>query len=240
MKKKWLGIIPLLILIMPGFAGACTPILVGIYFLGPGLLGSLVLSSALGILLAVVIKIIIFLIASDYKSINVVWMMLVANLVSTGFGICIMVSTEMIKLFFIGLVAVWAFFLLVGNKMQRHKIFAKFKPVAVAWIMTAWYFVIIALYGVAQAVVLDNPVQYWIFKILMSVLAMGLTLLFSVVVEEAVIAGLYKKIHGTDKNFLKPVLWANIVAFAIVFGLAAVKSLPIRLKTPGFLNPKWD
>ena len=215
--------------------------MVGLFFLGPTLFGSFALSSTLGILLAVVIKIIVFLITSDYKSVHVVWMILVANFASTliGFGIAI---TPMVPVLFLGTLPIaFVCFLFVARNFHRHKIMMKSKPAGIAFLLTVLLFGTIFLYGLAQGT-LDfgkNMVNYWILKILSSILATGLTLLFSVVIEEAVIAWFYKRLYGEDKNFLKPVLWANIIAFLIVFGLAAAKSLPTRLRTPGFLYPKW-
>jgi hypothetical protein len=214
--------------------------MIGMIFLGPTLFGSLILSSALGLLLAVVIKIVVFLIISDYKSAHIVWMMLLANAVSTliGFGIYISAAVPILMLF--TLPVAFVCFLRVARNFHRHKIMMKRKPAENAVLLTGLLFVTIILYGAGQGALdfSNNLVVYWILKIISSILAMGLTLLFSIVIEEAVIAGLYKKLYKEDKNFLKPVLWANIIAFIIVFGAAAVKTLPIRLRTPGFLNPR--
>jgi len=234
----------LLLCLLPDLCHGCTPIMVGLFFLGPTLFGSLALSSVVGIFLAVIIKIIVFLIVSDYRSIHVVWMMIIANVVSTAIGIGIALSSTVPIMLIVTLPIAFVCFLPVAMNFHRHKIMMKSKPVNIAIMLTVILFVNIILYAVAQGT-LDfsgSMVIYWILKILASILAMGLTLLFSVVLEEAVIAAMYKKItkDTSDKNFLKPVLWANIIAFLIVFGLAAAKSLPMRLRTPGFLNPGWQ
>ena len=82
------------------------------------------------------------------------------------------------------------------------------------------------------------PHIYWPLKIIMVTLAIGLSLIISVVYEESIIAELYKVLRKERKSFIEPVLWSNIIALGILMLGAAIIALPKRFASPDFLINK--
>jgi hypothetical protein len=69
----------------------------------------------------------------------------------------------------------------------------------------------------------------------MATSAILVSLLISVLYEEAVISKLYRVHRKVEKSFLEPVLWCNIIAFAVVMLIGAIVAFPKRLASPDFL-----
>lgn len=203
-----------------------------ILFAGPGLLG--VIFGGIGFFVVVAIKIGIFFWKSDFRSAHVVWYVFVANIISTFIGMVVAAMFTSSFIFIPGLVILYFVFLVPGRRLRQFKSFSKIPVVLSAFgllILTVITVIVFGVMGGYYAV----PHIYWPLKILMATLAISISLVISVLYEEAIIAALYKRQFKQTKSFMQPVLWGNIIALAVFVLIGVAVALPQRLKSPDFL-----
>jgi hypothetical protein len=235
MKLKHIMIFCFLLLSVPAFLYANEPLVPLIMlFLAPTTAGGAVFASLLGFLLILLIKIIVFIIKSDFKTIRAAIYVLIANVVSTLVGIVVAMMFTSPDILFMGIIVLFIVFILPARRLKHHKRFEKNSAWFIAFVLTLITLITIVIFSFMigyQA----TPHVYWLLKVILCTIAIIISLLISVLYEEAVIARFYKWQTKEDKSFLKPVLWANIIAVAVIVLIGAIIVLPARLKSPDFL-----
>lgn len=234
MKIKNIAIISLILLI-PAFVYANEPLVPLIMlFLAPTTLGGAVFASLLGFVLILVIKSIVFISKSDFKTIRAVLYVLIANVISTLVGLVVAMMFTSSDILLMGIIILFLVFLLPARRLKRFKRFEKNSTWFIAFALTLVTLTTIVIFSFMigyQA----SPHIYWPMKVLLSTIAIVISLLISVLYEEAVIAKLYKLQKKEEKSFLMPVLWSNIIAVGAIVLIGAIMALPTRLKSPDFL-----
>ena len=133
-----------------------------------------------------------------------------------------------------GIIILFLVFLLPARRIKRYKRFEKNSTWFIAFALTLVTLITVVIFSFMigyQA----SPHIYWPLKILLSTIAIVISLLISVLYEEAVIAKLYRIQTKEEKSFILPVLWANIIAVGVIVLIGAIIALPARLKSPDFL-----
>lgn len=234
MEIKNIAIISLILLI-PAFVYANEPLVPLIMlFLAPTTLGGAVFASLLGFVLILVIKSIVFISKSDFKTIRAVLYVLIANVISTLVGLVVAMMFTSSDMLLMGIIILFLVFLLPARRLKRFKRFEKNSTWFIAFALTLVTLTTIVIFSFMigyQA----SPHIYWPMKVLLSTIAIVISLLISVLYEEAVIAKLYKLQKKEEKSFLMPVLWSNIIAVGAIVLIGAIMALPARLKSPDFL-----
>jgi len=231
--------IPLLIALLvflPIPCFGCTPIVpLAMLFIGPVGWGAVATTSGFGLLIAVFLKCIVFVWKSDFKSLRAVLYVIIANIVSTAVGLIIAFCMANFLFVILGIPALYLLFRYRAKMFNRYKFFKKQGPNFIAGMLTLTVFLTVVVFAVAIGVRDESHAAYWILKILFSTIGIALSLFLSVVYEEDVISELYFRHKKVRISFLKPIIWANVVAFLVVVALAAAKALPQRLAAPDFL-----
>ena len=234
MKTKNIAIL-FLILFIPAFLFANEPLVPLIMlFLAPTTFGGAVFASFIGFLLILIVKSIVFIIKSDFKKIRAVLYIIIANIVSTLVGTVVAVMFTSADILFMGIIVLFLVFLLPARRLKHFKRFEKNSTWFIAFALTLITLITVVIFSFMigyQA----SPHVYWPLKIILSTIAIIISLLISVLYEEAVIAKLYKLQTKEEKSFLIPVLWSNIIGVGVVVLVGAIIALPARLKSPDFL-----
>ncbi len=201
-------------------------------FAGPSLLG--ISFGGIGFFAVVVIKIGIFFWKSDFRSMHVIWYVLVANLVSTFIGLIVSVMFSSSFAFLPGAVVLYFIFLLPGRRLRQFRPFKRTSAWATAFGLMLLTLATVVIFGVMSGYY-DAPRIYWPLKILMATLGVGISLTISILYEEAIIAELYKRQFKQKKSFMDAVLWGNIIALGAFVLIGASIAFPQRLRSPNFL-----
>ncbi|MBI5805999.1 hypothetical protein HZA73_08130 [candidate division TA06 bacterium] len=231
-NKTLFKILALAFIFLPSTCFAYEPIMsVAVLYSGSAILGTFILNSAIGLIIAVVIKGIVFYWKSDFKSIRTILFIIIAFIYSTFIGW--LLSMTLITFKFI--VLVFPLLLIPANNMQNYKIFKRFgiiPNVVVLFFLTVGSAFI---FNAADKVHESSLLGYWLLKIICSTIAVSLSYFISVVCEDGLISYLYEKKYKTKKSFLKPVIWANAAVFIVVMGIGAALALPKRFASPNSL-----
>lgn len=234
MKIKNIAMISL-ILLVPAFLYANEPLVPLIMlFLAPTTFGGAAFASFLGFLLILLVKCIVFISKSDFKTIRAVLYVLIANVVSTLVGTVVAMMFTSSDVLFMGIIVLFLVFLFPARRLKHFKRFEKNSTWFIAFALTLVTLITVVIFSFMigyQA----SPHIYWLSKILLCTIAIVISLLISVLYEEAVIAKLYKLQKKEDKSFLIPVFWSNIIGVGVVVLIGAIIALPARLKSPDFL-----
>jgi hypothetical protein len=225
----------ILLLLVPAVLYANEPLVPLIMlFLTPTTLGGAVYASLLGFVLILLIKCAVFIWKSDFKRIRVILFILIANIVSTLVGLIVAMMFTSSDMVFMGIVVLFLILLIPARRLKIFKPFTRQSTFFIAFYMTLITLITVVIFSFMvgyQA----SPHIYWPLKILLSIIAIAISLTISVLYEETVIARLYRSYAKQDKNFLVPVLWSNIVATAVIVLIGALMALPLRLRAPNFL-----
>jgi hypothetical protein len=222
-------------MLVPAFLFANEPLVPLIMlFLAPTTFGGAAFASLLGFLLILLVKCIVFILKSDFKTIRAVFYVLIANVVSTLVGTVVAMMFTSSDILFMGIIVLFIIFLLPARRLRRYKRFEKNSTWFIAFALTLITLITIVIFSFMigyQA----SPHIYWPLKVLLSTIAIVISLLISVLYEEAVIAKFYKLQTKEEKSFITPVLWSNIIGVAVIALVGAIIVLPARLKSPDFL-----
>lgn len=222
-------------LLVPAFLYANEPLIPLIMlFLAPTTLGGAAFASLLGFVLILIIKCVVFILKSDFKSGAVVFYILIANIVSTFVGLVVAVMFTSSDVLLMGIIVLFLVFLLPARRLKQIKHFGKNSTWFIAFVLTLVTLITVVIFSFMIGYQ-SSPHIYWPMKIFLSTLAIIISLVISVLYEEAVIAKLYKMRKKEEKSFLRPVIWSNIVAVGIIVLIGAIIALPARLKSPDFL-----
>jgi len=222
-------------LLVPAFLYANEPLVPLIMlFLAPTTLGGAVFASLLGFILILIIKCVVFILKSDFKSGAAVFYILIANIVSTFVGLVVAMMFTSSDVLLMGIIVLFLVFLLPARRLKRIKHFAKNPIWFIAFVLTLVTLITVVIFSFMIGYQ-SSPHIYWPMKIFLSTLAIIISLVISVLYEESVIAKMYKTRKKEEKSFLTPVLWSNIFATGIIVLIGAIIALPARLKSPDFL-----
>lgn len=101
-------------------------------------------------------------------------------------------------------------------------------------------FVTLFLFGCSQTILTDVPpatswplAACWLVTLAFAACAVGISILLTVLGEEWVVAKVIK--HPESGTYQAPVFRTNAVAFVVIMGGAAIRTLPARLASPDFL-----
>jgi hypothetical protein len=235
MKIKNIAMIGFILLLAPAFLYANEPLVPLIMlFLAPTTFGGVVFASFLGFLLILLVKCIVFILKSDFKTIRAVLYVLVANVVSTLVGTVVAMMFTSSDILFMGIIVLFIVFLIPARRLRHYKRFEKNSTWFIAFALTLITLITIVIFSFMigyQA----SPHIYWPLKVILSTIAIVISLLISVLYEEAVIAKFYKLQTKEEKSFITPVLWSNIIGVGLIVLVGAIIALPARLKSPDFL-----
>ena len=224
---------------MPG--QSCEPILPLVQLLGGGTLaGPMLLTQSLVWLgLAVALKCAAFAAMEQrlpWK--KAVWWMLLANAFSTIPGLLVAVFAGSLSGILFALAIVYGI-----GWMVRRRVTLLAGPHPPLWIsgggaallFTAFFFVSILMFELAQGALAGrNFATYWALKFLFVTLVAGTGMLISAVLEEYVIARLARNSFG-KLAFFTPVLRANYLMLTALLLVAALQTLPERVKSPHWI-----
>jgi len=235
MKIENIVMVSIVLMLVPAFLFANEPLVPLIMlFLAPTTFGGAAFASLLGFLLILLVKCIVFILKSDFKTIRAVFYVLIANVVSTLVGTVVAMMFTSSDILFMGIIVLFIIFLLPARRLRRYKRFEKNSTWFIAFALTLITLITIVIFSFMigyQA----SPHIYWPLKVLLSTIAIVISLLISVLYEEAVIAKFYKLQTKEEKSFITPVLWSNIIGVAVIALVGAIIALPARLKSPDFL-----
>ncbi len=233
MKTMCLLIFAVLLLgIMPAACLACEPIVpMAMLYSGTTLFGTIALKSGIGLLLAVVIKCLVFYWKSDFKNIRAIGYMILANVYSTIPGILLGITFSVPMLILLA----YPILLIPSHNMKEYKPFRRLGTFGSAGVLFVLLLISMFVFAAAMGAQEGPAAGYWGLKVLYCILAVGISFIISVVCEDRVITYLYTRKYKTQKSFLDAVLWANIAVFLVIFGIGAAIALPQRLASPNFL-----
>jgi hypothetical protein len=229
-------------LFLPSVVYANEPLFqLGMLFTGATTLGGIFFSSFIGFLVILVVKSAVFVWKSDIRIMKAILYIFVANLASTSIGILagtitsnIFSSLIWVIGFVISVVILYYLFLFPAKRLKNLPRFSRTPPRRIAIfliLITLLSSFIFALNILFQ----ELPLIYWPLKIIGVTIALSLSLIISVVYEEAVISWLYEKEKKVQKSFMEPVIWCNVIAFGVVLLIGAIIALPKRFASPDFL-----
>jgi hypothetical protein len=201
------------------------------FYYGFTILCAFILNSAIGLLIAVVLKCIVFYWKSDSKSIRTIVYLITAIIYSAFIGMLLSTTLSTFKF----IVLLFPVLLIPANNMQNYKIFKRF---GIFLNVVVLFFLIVGssfIFNAADKVHDSSLLGYWSLKILCTTIAVSLSIFISVVCEDGLISYLYEKKYKTKKSFLEPVIWANAAVLLVVMGLGAAVALSKRLALPDFL-----
>lgn len=179
----------------------------------------------------------VFIWKSDFKSLWAVLYFIVANVASTAVGIVVASMFGAPMFLIIGVFVLYAVFLLPARRLREFRQFSKMPHKATAILLTLIALMTVFLFGFMEWF-MEVRFLYWPLKIVLSILAIGLSLIISILYEETIISELHRRFQKRPKSFMRPVIWCNIVALFLVAVAGAAIALPKRLASPDFfLNP---
>lgn len=238
LRKRWCVLLLVLIFLIPLSAYACEPLIpLLILFAPPATLGGFLLTSVYGFLLIVAIKCGAFIWKSDFKSLWAILYFVVANVASTVVGIVVSSMFSASMFLIIGVFVLYAVFLLPARRLREFRQFSTMPRKVIAFLLTIIALMTVFLYGLMEWF-MEVRFLYWPLKIVLSILAIGLSLIISILYEETIISELYRKFQKRPKSFMRPVIWCNILILFVVAVAGAAIALPKRLASPDFfLSP---
>jgi hypothetical protein len=220
-------------MVVPAFAHANEPIVpIMILLAGPGPLG--LFFGGIGFFVVVGIKIWVFFWKSDFRSPHIIWYVFFSNIISTIIGAIVAVMFTSSYAFLPGGAILYLIFLIPARRLRQFKPFARTSSYILAFGLLFLTYITVVAFGVMSGNY-ATPYVYWPLKILMATLGVGISLIISVLYEEAIIAGMHKRRFKQVKSFVQPVLWGNIIALGIFMLIGAAIALPQRLRSPDFL-----
>jgi hypothetical protein len=216
-------------------AQACEPILpLAKLLAGPNLL----LTSVVWLCAAVLLKSVSFILLERRLSAPKAFgYMLAGNAVSTVVGIIASLASANGPAIIIAVGLVYALAIKPANRLiaiSPWPSIGRLNPNLIALFFAGGIFASAMLFEVARGVQNQNPLAYWILKYGIVLLALGIGFALTTLWEETIIARLA---NGKDRSasFLPAVTRANYITFGGVFAIAALKMLPQRLQSEGFL-----
>ena len=222
----------LLLGIVPTGCFACEPIVpLAMLYSGTTLFGAIALKSLIGLLIAVVIKCLVFYWKSDFKNVRVIGYMILANVYSMIPGILLGMTFAVPTLILLA----YPILLIPSHNMKEYKSFRRLGTFGSAGVLFVLLLISFVVFLAAMGAQEGPAAGYWGLKVLYCILAVGISFIISVVCEDRVITYLYTRKYKTQKSFLDAVLWANIAVFLVIFGIGAAIALPQRLASPNFL-----
>jgi hypothetical protein len=81
----------------------------------------------------------------------------------------------------------------------------------------------------------SNVGQYWVYKVIYVTISILISTFLTILWEDYAISKLYKFSSKTDRSFIMNVATANIYSLFILSLIGALRTLPERLSTSGFL-----
>jgi len=198
---------------------------------GTTLFGAIALKSLIGLLIAVVIKCLVFYWKSDFKNVRVIGYMILANVYSMIPGILLGMTFAVPTLILLA----YPILLIPSHNMKEYKSFRRLGTFGSAGVLFVLLLISFVVFLAAMGAQEGPAAGYWGLKVLYCILAVGISFIISVVCEDRVITYLYTRKYKTQKSFLDAVLWANIAVFLVIFGIGAAIALPQRLASPNFL-----
>lgn len=233
MKRAEILIFAFLMLsLTPATCFACEPIVpMAMLYSGTTLFGAIALKSGIGLLLAILIKCLVFYWKSDFKNIRAIGYMILGNVYSTIPGI-LLGMTFSVPIF---ILLAYPVLLIPAHNMREYKPFRRLGTFGSAGVLFALLLISFILFLAAMGAQEGPAAGYWGLKVLYCILGVGISFIISVVCEDRVITYLYTRKYKTQKSFLDAVLWANIAVFLVIFGIGAAIALPQRLASPNFL-----
>jgi len=245
--SMWSGI--LMALALPSAVHACEPVVPLFQLLaGSNIAGSAALTgSVIWLLAAVAIKCGTFAaLERQLPKGRAIWLMLVANVVSTIPGVLIALcagsSTGIGTL--LALAVIFTLGLIVERRMAGLPENKWWLP-KTAGAMTLAFFAFVCaayvLYFLAEMVLngAGSYSGYWLFKFLFVTLVASTGIVISAVLEECIIARLSRPRTG-PVSFFTSVLRANYLTLGVILLVAALAILPKRLQSPHFLSAWLD
>jgi len=222
----------LLLGIAPTGCFACEPIVpMAMLYSGTTLFGAIALKSGIGLLLAVLVKCLVFYWKSDFKNVRAISYMILANVYSTIPGILLGITFSVPMLILLA----YPILLLPSHNMKEYRPFRRLGTFGSAGVLFALLLISFVVFLAAMGAQEGPAAGYWGLKVLYCILAVGISFIISVVCEDRVITYFYTRKYKTQKTFLDAVLWANIAVFLVSFGIGAAIALPQRLASPNFL-----
>ncbi len=222
----------LLLGIVPKACFACEPIVpLAMLYSGTTLFGAIALKSGIGLLLAVLVKCLVFYWKSDFRNIRAIGYMILANLYSMIPGILLGITFS-VPIF---ILLAYPVLLIPAHNMREYKPFRRLGTLGSAGVLFALLLISFVVFLAAMGSQEGPAAGYWGLKVLYCILAVGISFIISVVCEDRVITYLYTRKYKAQKSFLDAVLWANIAVFLVSFGIGAAVALPQRLASPNFL-----
>jgi hypothetical protein len=248
MRKRPLWLILVATALIPVTGWSCEPILPLFQLLnGPSLTGLAVLTDSLfWLLLAVALKSATFIcFEKRLPWRQAAWAMFLANVVSTIPGAVLAALTASSTVF--GVVVALPLVLFLGWMVQRR---VAHLPEANRWrhisggaamlAFVAFYIGSMVLYITAEGALHGHDyARYWLVKFLYVTAVACTGIVISAVLEECVIATLFRNSAG-NLSFYTAVFRANYITLAFVLLVAAIKMLPRRLHSPHFIAGWFD
>lgn len=225
-----------LTLLAPGAAVACEPIIpMMMIFGGPGFAAR----SLIWLGVAVGVKSLAFILFErSIPRSAAFFAMLFGNFLSSiaGFLLASAFTSGPAFLIFVSLMCVLA--RTPGRRLSTVSPWPRIRRIpsgSYAWMPPMALIASVFLFGMASAVLESrNHALYWALKILYVTLGLGISLLVTAAFEEWGVS-ICLRGRAPDREFYKPVLRANYVAFALIFLVLALKALPRRMESPNFL-----
>ncbi len=184
----------------------------------------MVLFSVCGFVLILFVKILIFLIASDFKTIRAVLFVICAGFVSTIIGLLIMLMSSTPDYLLVGIVIIFLISIIPASRLKLLDHYQKNSKFTITFIIAMITLVAIVLFAHSIGYQAPRFINLSV-KIILSLLAIALSIMLSIVYEETIIFRLYKSSTKESKNFYRPVIWMNIVSFIVVSFITMVWAL---------------
>jgi len=221
----------LLLAMVPTGCFACEPIVpLTMLYSGTTLFGAIALKSLIGLLIAVLVKCLVFYWKSDFKNVRAIGYMIFANVYSTIPGILLGMTFAVPTLILLA----YPVLLIPSHNMKEYKPFRRLGTFGSAVVLFALLLISFVVFLAAMGAQEGPAAGYWGLKVLYCILAVGISFIISVVCEDRVITYFYTRKYKTQKSFLDAVIWANIDVFLVIFGIGAAIALPQRLASPNF------
>lgn len=238
MKKGLFFSFLCLFLLLPAFLSANEPLVpFMILFIGPTTIGGLFVGSLIACVLIIIIKILVFLWKSDFRSGWAVLFVIIANIVSTIIGVIVAGMFSSGGVLIVGFALLYVILLVPARRLVKLKRFSRNSSWFMAFFLLIVVVITVVLFGIISGFI-TVPHIYWPLKIVVATLAIGISLIISVVYEETIISDLYKMLRKERRSFIEPVLWSNIIALGVLMLGAAIIALPKRFSSPDFLIKK--
>jgi len=190
-------------------------------FFAPKTIGDAALLSLIGFIFILILKTLLFLITSDFKTIRAVLFTIAAVFISTLIGLLVTVMFTSPDYLLVGIVTIFLISLFPASRVRKFERYQKYTKFTVTFIFTMITLITIVLF--AHSIGYQAPSQISMaVKIIFSTLAIVLSLILSIIYEESIISGLYRSSTKESKTFVKPVIWINIISILMVVIVAAI------------------